>query len=280
MLVVADMMTDALWRDYQDKGYAIVRGLFDPAEIAAIGAAVDAIHAAGQAHGRSFRHGNLFFNIAGDPPQVRMVQWPAWASDILAAQRIDPRWLALLQPRIGSDIKQIINQLHWKAPGPAGNFAWHQDSRSRRPASAFRNLGDSYVQTGLAIDPHNAQSGGLRVIPGSHRHADLGMVIAGEVLGGALDAAALRAVGLDPDAVVQLQLAPGDLALWSPYLVHASGPNLADHQRRFLINGYVRAGDCDRGEWAFRSGAPVPLGLQPRLVHYEALPDRPGPHYP
>ena len=33
--------------------------------------------------------------------------------------RRDPRWLAILAPLIGSDIKQIINQLHWKPPGAA-----------------------------------------------------------------------------------------------------------------------------------------------------------------
>ena len=40
------------------------------------------------------------------------------------------------------------------------------------------------------------------------------------------------------------------------------------------------ARDCDRGEWAFRGGAPVPLGREPELVHYEALRERPEPHYP
>ena len=49
-----------------------------------------------------------------------------------------------------------------------------------------------------------------------------------------------------------LILEPGDIALWSPYLVHASGTNTATHLRRFYINGYVRAEDCDRGEWTFR----------------------------
>ena len=41
----------------------------------------------------------------------------------------------LLEPLIGRNLKQIINQIHWKVPGSLGDFAWHQDSRSRRPAS-------------------------------------------------------------------------------------------------------------------------------------------------
>ena len=47
----------------------------------------------------------------------------------------------------------------------------------------------------------------------------------------------------------------------------------------FYINGYVRAEDCDRGEWAFRNGEPVPFGPKPALVHYEELHERPEPHY-
>src|SRR3712207_282028 len=47
----------------------------------------------------------------------------------------------------------------------------------------------------------------------------------------------------------------------------------------FYINGYVRADDCDRGEWAFRDGQAVAFGPQPALVHYEALRERGEPHY-
>jgi hypothetical protein len=61
--------------------------------------------------------------------------------------------------------------------------------------------------------------------------------------------------------------------------VHGSGTNRSNHKRRFYINGYVKASDCDRGEWAFRNGRPVPLGPRPVLVHYEDLHARPDPHY-
>ena len=90
---------------------------------------------------------------------------------------------------------------------------------------------------------------------------------------------ALEAVGLSATDAIDLDLEPGDLALWSPYLVHGSGANRSDHKRRLYINGYVRAADCDRGEWAFRDGQPVPFGPEPALVHYEALRERGEPHY-
>jgi ectoine hydroxylase-related dioxygenase (phytanoyl-CoA dioxygenase family) len=266
------------WRD----GYAVVRGFFDRREIEEIAAAAEQLEAEGVAHGHSFRHGNLFYNVARDSegePLVRMVQWPSYHQPVLNRVRLDARFAHLLEPLIGRDLKQIINQVHWKAHGSLGDFAWHQDSRSRRPPSAYRNLATAYVQTGLAIDPHVPEAGGMRFIPRSHLQGDLHMDCSKHALGAAMTDGALDAVGLSASDAVELSLEPGDLALWSPYLVHGSGCNRSTHKRRFYINGYVRAGDCDRGEWAFRGGKPVPFGPEPALVHYEELREQPDPHY-
>jgi hypothetical protein len=99
------------------------------------------------------------------------------------------------------------------------------------------------------------------------------------VLGNEMSDDVLLAAGLSPADAIDVVLNPGDLALWNPFLVHGSGPNHSDHRRRLYINGYVRAEDCDRGEWAFRDGEPVPFGPEPALVHYEALRERGEPHY-
>ena len=267
---------------YWREGYAVVRGFFGPAEVREIAAATDQLYAEGVAHGRSFRHGNLFYNVAtgsNGEPLVRMVQWPSYHQPVLNRARLDTRFAKLLEPLIGYNLKQIINQVHWKAPGSLGDFAWHQDSKSRRPSSAFRNLAASYVQTGLAIDPQTPESGCLRFIPGSHQRGDLQMDCSTHSLGMAMKDSALDAVGLSASDAIDLLLEPGDLAIWSPYLVHGSGTNRSEHKRRFYINGYVRAEDCDRGEWAFRNGRPAPFGPRPALIHYEELRERPGPYY-
>ncbi len=267
---------------FRREGYAVLRGIFAAGEVAEIGRAIDQIHAEGVAHGRKFRHGNLFYNVvpgADGAPLVRMVQWPSYHQKVLDRVRLDPRFAAILNPLIGGDIKQIINQLHWKAAGGLGDFAWHQDSRFRKPDACYRNLGTSYVQTGLAIDPHTPQSGCMRFIPRTHERGDIDLDTSTEVLGNAMADDVLLAAGLSADDAIDLVLEPGDLALWNPYLVHGSGTNRSHHQRRLYINGYVRAEDCDRGEWAFRGGEPVPLGAEPALVHYEDLHERGEPHY-
>lgn len=266
---------------FREHGYAVIRGVFRPDEVREMGDAFDRIHAEALSRGRSYRHQNVFFRIGPDPALgrvVRMVQWPAYVDAVLARYRVDPRLCHLLAPLIGSNLKQIINQMHWKTPGAAnGEFGYHQDIRSRRPRDAYLEPDRYYVQTGIAIDPHRADNGCMTVLPGSHRLGEL-QFGEGPTLDRNLDDADLRRAGLDPDDKVNVLLEPGDLALWHVFLVHGSGPNRSATDRRFLINGYVEASHCRRGEWAFRDGRPCELG-EPVLVHYEELYTRPGPFY-
>ncbi|HUK60808.1 MAG TPA: phytanoyl-CoA dioxygenase family protein [Stellaceae bacterium] len=278
---MSDRIAEAL-AQYREEGYAVVRGFFTPAEIAAVAASFDRHWRTGMAHRASYRHGNLFYRQGKDPVLgkiLRLVQWPSYVDATLESVRRDPRWLELLEPLIGRDVKQIINQLHWKPPGAtAADFAFHQDVRFRRPRQAYRNLLDAYVQTGLAVDAHEAGNGAMRILPGSHRLGEVAIAGEGPVLDQQMADERLARCGLDPARLVDLTLAPGDLALWNLYTIHGSGPNRTRADRRFYLNGYVRAADCDRGEWTFRDGVPVPLG-DPVLVHYDDLFARPEPHY-
>jgi len=278
---MADAIAEAL-AQYRAEGYAVLRGFFAPAEVAAMAAAFDRHWKIGMAHRASWRHGNLFYRQGRDARLgkiLRLVQWPAYVDPVLEGARRDPRWLKLLEPLIGPDIKQIINQLHWKPPGAvAAEFAYHQDVRFRRPRAAYRDLAHSYVQTGIAIDRHVPQSGAMRLLPGSHRMGEREVAGSGAVLDQAMAEERLNEAGIDPAGLVDLALEPGDVALWNLYTIHGSGPNRTRADRRFYLNGYVRAADCDRGEWAFRASAPAPLG-DPVLVHYEDLFARPEPHY-
>ncbi len=272
-------------RQYHDQGYAIIRGVFQPAEISALAEAFDRIYDQGLAYGASYRDGNVCYRLAQDPDLgqiVRIVQWPSYFDQVLARFRTHPRLLQILEPLLGRNLKQIINQLHWKPPGAANvEFAYHQDIRSRRPREAYRDPARSYVQTGIAVDAHRPDNGGMIVLPGSHKAGERQLrtnTTADRTMDRQLADTDLLAMGLNPDDKLELVLEPGDLMLWHLYLVHGSGPNLSAADRRFHINGYVIADNCDRGEWAFRDGQPCTLG-EPVMVHYEELFTQPGPCY-
>lgn len=268
---------------FHDQGYALIPAVFDAGEVAALSDSFDRIYADAIGRGRSWRDRNLFFRIAEDAtlgPIVRYAQWAAWVDGTLEHVRRDPRILEILEPLLGRDLKQIINQLHWKPPGAAmADFGFHQDCRSRRPREAYRDLANSYIQTGIAIDPQTEENGAMMLCPGSHRLGELPFDPDTHSMDVALDPDDLRKFGLDPDDIVTLEMAPGDFAIWHVHTLHGSGPNRADIDRRLYINGYVVAAKCDRGEWAFRNGVPCPLEGEPALVHYEELHSNPGPMY-
>lgn len=273
--------TDYLDR-FRNDGYAVVKGVFDPGEVKELSQAFDEIYAQGLRYRASFRDKNVLFRLAEDRNLgkiVRLVQWPAYFNATLERFRRDPRMLGLLKPLLGDNLKQIINQLHWKPPGAdMVEFGYHQDIRSRRPRDAYRDPATSYIQTGIAVDAHRPDNGPMTFYPGSHKVGELPLPKRGHSMDKPKTDQDIVALGLDPGKIVPLVLEPGDVALWHLYTLHGSGPNRSATDRRFYINGYVAAPNCDRGEWAFRDGVPCRLG-EPVLVHYEDLHTRPDPHY-
>ena len=269
-------------KQYDEFGYAIVRGVFSPDEVEEMAHAFDRVYAEGLVLGKSFRHGNTYFHIADDAnlgPIVRMVQWPSYFNKVLDRYRRDPRMLEIVAPIIGTNLKQIINQMHWKPPGAAMvEFGYHQDSCFRRPRDAYRDMAVSYLQTGIAIDPHTVGNGAVTIYPGSHRMGEVKFPAQGRVMHSAASDRSLESIGLDPAGLVTVEMEPGDVAFWGLNTIHGSGPNVSNIDRRLYINGYVIAENCDRGEWTFRDGQPVELG-DPVLVHYEDLHDDPFPHF-
>lgn len=267
---------------YRERGFAVVRRVFDRSDVAALSAAFDEVKAAGAVHRKTFRHGNVLYVVTEDSrfgPILRFVQWAAYFHPIIARYRVDPRILHLIEPLVGRDLKQITNSMIWKTPGAAdGGFAYHQDSRFRRPPSAFRNVETSIVQTAIAIDAHRPENGAMRMCAGSHQRGELRLGVTQSVFDARCDESELETAGLDPAAVVDVVLEPGDVVLWHPYLVHGSHPNRSADERRAYLNAYVVAAHCDRGEWAFRDGEPCELGV-PALIQYEELFERPEPHY-
>ncbi|MEO8856889.1 MAG: phytanoyl-CoA dioxygenase family protein [Burkholderiaceae bacterium] len=270
---------------YWEHGYAVVRGVFSKAEMAAVQAESRRIYALASEHHATYRHKNLLYEILPEAyagqRYVLQAHWIAWVSPLFERLRRDPRVLAIMEPLLGPDIKQVAQQIHWKPPGATQRtgYRFHQDLRFRERQDAFSDLMGSYINTGLAIDRATSENGCLQVFPGSHKLGYLGLSDDGPIMKGTTQTEELVAAGLQPDKVVDLELEPGDLALWGLLMVHGSNANNSQHDRAFQIQSYVRASTSERGEWAFRNGESVPLGEEPVLCKYEQLHQNPGPFY-
>ncbi len=270
---------------YREEGYAIIRGFLDPDEIEALQAETRRVYEEGLTHHATFRHGNLYFEILPEEDfgqrYVIQVHWQAWISAYFEAFRRRQEYFAVLEPILGRDIKQVAQQIHWKPPGAnLTGYRFHQDLRFR-DQSSYDDVAFNTVTTGLAIDRATGENGCLQVIPGSQKMGYLGLSDDGDgqIMKGLTAEEELKAVGIDPNDAVALEMEPGDLVLWSLLTVHGSMPNHSAHDRAFAISSYVRADTTDRGEWAFRDGIPQALGETPKLCKYDKLFERPGPLY-
>jgi len=272
---------------YERDGYAVARGVFSAAEVATMRERFDAWRAEMlEAHASTFVKGNHRVWIgdaggrggAGSAKRVlRGVQWPSYTDAALDAVRTDARIYALASALLGPDIKQVINQMHWKQPGSLTQWRYHQDVRARKPEAAFRDLFSSYINLGVAVERQTDETGAMRVVPGSHlARRDLGIEAVAEEMGvdahppsEAELAEMLRRVGVDAAALRTLELAPGDVGVWSPFVVHGGGLNTsADCHRSFYIQGYGKAANVDRGHLAWLAGVPQPLGA-PVLIQLD-----------
>ena len=264
-------------RQLHDQGYAIARGVFSTDEVRRLHQATGRCKARGLEFGRSYRHGNLGYWVDDDErvgTHVIGMQWPSHQEPELEALRRDPRLLTILEPLIGRNIRQIVNQLHWKTPGSSFAVSFHRDRINRRPARAFRDLANSYIQTATVIDPMTEDNGALLMVPGSHRrtprsvHPGTGNFVAGQVSRSYLAKEGYHEADLQP-----VYAQPGDVVLWHVDTIHGSEMNQSDQDRCLYINGYVDARNCMRGHWAFIEGQGVPLPPidVPVLVHRDDI---------
>jgi hypothetical protein len=58
--------------------------------------------------------------------------WVAWMSPLFERIRRDPRVLAVMQPLLGPDIRQVAQQIHWRVDWAATQSSWVPSDRRAR----------------------------------------------------------------------------------------------------------------------------------------------------
>ena len=243
---------------YRRDGFVRIAGVFPCSEVADLARYFDEVLARAAGLRETTRDGLAEFRIVpiGGRPTLKFAKWASAAHTGLTRIRTSPRLLALVHRLLGPDLVQITNQMHWKNPGDGVSFQMHQDCTFRKPDASYRNLAESFVQTGIAVDAATAENGCLQFVPGSHVRAEA--LLAGGYEGANADILNEAVLARFPPAV-DVVMDPGDVVLWSPYAIHGSQPNRSTHSRRIYINGFARAADCDHGVRVTEGGAVVPL---------------------
>ena len=145
---------------------------------------------------------------------------------VLDARIVDP-----VEDILGPDLLCLGTSFISKAPRDGRYVSWHQDT------THWGLDAPEAVTAWLALTPSVAGNGCLKVVPGSHsaqrRHDNppdrLNMLGRKERLSEAVDA----------NAVINVELAPGEMSLHHPLVVHSSEPNQSQQRRTGFAIRYI-----------------------------------------
>lgn len=162
--------------------------------------------------------------------------------DLITAFAATARLVNLVSELLQDEIYLLKGRLNIKwgdgAPERRGGWDPHQD----RAAWAREGLpGDAALTAAIAIDDSSIEDGTLEVIPGSHT-------------GGILEHTTIESGYGIPEEIVRslmehsarlpLNMAAGDMVIFSGDLIHLSKPNLGSRRRALLFLTYNALSNC------------------------------------
>ena len=139
----------------------------------------------------------------------------------------DERILQPLRELLDDDVMLFKDKIVFKLPGAQG-YSMHQDY------SWWQRFPRDLINVLVAIDPGDANNGGIELVPGYHNCL---LSTAGEVRQMTED----EARQIDPNNVEPLQAEAGDLLIFDCLTPHRSAPNHSNHPRRHLYLTYSSA---------------------------------------
>lgn len=250
----ATLAAPSLRPQWDRDGFVIVRGLFDPAEIAEAAADADRVR-------EQFAHLVNVKNFRcrwSDNVFTGECQFDAFDPVIdlsPACHRLayDHRLFDLLEDLYGGPACLFKDKLIFKLPGAKG-YGLHQDwiawGDDRFPRSFLSLL--------VPLDPADENNGCTLVYPGYHHSGPLTATDGNyhELPAGMVDEA----------TAVPLVLEVGDVAVFGGFTPHRSNPNLSDRPRRQLYFSYTK--ESDGGELRERHYQDFHVYLKRKYAEY------------
>lgn len=243
------ILTPQQVKTFFDDGFVRIDGLFNETQMQELEKACDNVYAQAESliaqnkvtpqTSRPLHNGSRFtFEPDADGYAVRHVAWCGQCEPIFDRYGQDEKLRRIVGELLGCDqANQLINQIHYKKPGTAVKFDWHQDCQHRGiHTGQFEDvLGNgSYVQIAIAIDDVEANTGPLGFIPGSNQYGYLGPLYN--------DAGEFICDKVDLSKAVYPLLRRGDAVAFGSYTIHGSEPNTGKKARRTFINGFAAPG--------------------------------------
>jgi len=162
-----------------------------------------------------------------------------------------PIYVEACKTFIGPDADLYFNQAVLKPPEKGESFGWHQDSgyMATEPLE--------YITCWTAISDSTLENGCIWVLPGSHKRGLLPHEWSEQTNS--------RDVAVeDESSAIPVEMKAGQVAVFSSFTLHKSGPNTSQSVRRGYVPQYHQPGvvEAESGE-LFGDQFPVLRGGQP-----------------
>lgn len=216
MSVAFSSTAENIAAEYQKNGYVIVRGVLDEDLVAEARSHIDWLLAKNPGVRPEELHAHL---ITKDAFWVRLVG--------------DERLLDLAEVFLGPDIGLFASHYIAKPPLEGKSVAWHQDG-SYWPLQPMK-----VISFWLSLDHSDEQNGCMKVLPGTQNQK---LIDEKDYVLQAEDSVFERAMEpgmIDESKAVSLILAPGDVSIHHPNMIHGSRGNRSSRWRRGLTIRYI-----------------------------------------
>src|SRR5262245_43885495 len=236
---------------YREDGFVVVRGVFSASRVAELEAEAYRLH--DRTDLIDTNNIRCRWQDDADTKECRFDCFDPVIDLSAGCERVarDPRLLEIVGTLYGEPACLFKDKLIFKAPGTLG-YDLHQDYIS------LKSFPETFLTAIVAIDPADARSGATEVFPGYHKQGCLaprdGMYhqLSDEMV--------------DLSSGVVLELAPGDVAIFSGYTPHRSAANRSTCWRRLLYLSYNAF--SDGGDQREQHYAEFRRWLQDRYAEY------------
>lgn len=212
MVETVNRSAEAIRRQYAEDGYVIFRDVLDADLVADANRHVDWLIA----HNPGLRADELGHTLARDDPfWYRLIS--------------DSRLVDIAAVFIGPNVALFASHYICKEPDVGRAVPWHQDG-GYWPLEPM-----DVVSLWLAVSESTTANGCLKIVPGSHRTRLMEMVPTDHDSVLALEVP----VAVDERKAIAIELAPGDVSVHHPNIVHGSDANTSNEWRRGLTIRYI-----------------------------------------
>ncbi|MEL7115655.1 MAG: phytanoyl-CoA dioxygenase family protein [Pseudomonadota bacterium] len=222
---MAEVLTQAQIDEYREVGGLVVEGRLTEADLAEVRDCIARSYEEAEGLTASTERLDLEDSHTPAAPRIRRIKLPHTQYDVFQRLMTSNAILAPARDLIGPNLRLHTTKLNMKSAGFGAAVEWHQDM------AFYPHTNDDVLAIGVMIDDMGAENGPLMIFPGTHKgptynhHAD-------GVFVGAVD---LAAEGLDTNDAMMLTGPAGSISIHHGRVLHGSGLNTSDRDRRLLF---------------------------------------------